>query len=528
MAHRSGAVVALMLQLWFAPSQFAAAAAFLHDYYRWEKSTVPTLCTSLPMSDDALSPSGDAISTSDTNPSEEPQRKRRQRYQGRYPRNFKEKYKELRGDDSTIHKVLQKGMTPAGTHVPIMLNECLHYMGIKSMRSINNNEEDDSTQDQNIEPKEHQNQLPALVVDCTLGYGGHSSHLIEAILLRNKQIRDDDSVGSVVNANENALISQLVAFDQDAVELKKTDERLRAAHDLQHPDNEQDQTNSNVFTTVHQNFCTLGKYLERTGETGRVTNLLADLGLSSMQIDDNERGFTYKREGPLDMRMYTNVDDSSETTDTATSSTAVTSSEETAYDLLCRLKPKQLKSMLEENSDEVYATEIANGLLLKNDPKKKKNQKKASIPKTTTELADRVRAIVEPLMQEAEFDRGKAKNSNNVATAAEIKVPKANLDSTVARVMQAIRIELNGEFRVLEQLLYDLPTILAPGGRAVFLTFHSGEDRRVKKAFKSGFKSGIYSSWSRDVVRPTAKERRDNPRSSCCKLRWVVRSNKPI
>ena len=393
---------------------------------------------------------------------------------------------------------------------------------------MRNNNKEDSMQDQNMEIEEHQNQSPALVVDCTLGYGGHSSHLIEAILEINKLIQGDDIAGSVVNKHENAPINRLIAFDQDAVELKKTDERLRAAYDLHPPDNKQGQGNSNVFTTVHQNFCTLGNYLQTTGETGRVTNLLADLGLSSMQIDDNERGFTYKREGPLDMRMNTNIDNSSEMTDTVNSSTAVSLSTETAYDLLCRVKPKQLKSMLEENSDEAYATEIANGLLLKHDPNKKKSKKKAVIPKTTTELADRVRAIVEPLMQEAEFDKGKAKNSNNVATAAEIKVPKAKLDSTVARVMQAIRIELNGEFRVLEQLLDDLPIILAPGGRAVFLTFHSGEDRRVKKAFKSGFKSGVYSSWSRDVVRPTAQERRDNPRSSCCKLRWVVRSEKTI
>jgi 16S rRNA (cytosine1402-N4)-methyltransferase len=100
------------------------------------------------------------------------------------------------------------------------------------------------------------------------------------------------------------------------------------------------------------------------------------------------------------------------------------------------------------------------------------------------------------------------------------------LDSTVARVMQAIRIEVNSEFESLEELLNDLPHILAPGGRAVILTFHSGEDRRVKKAFKTGFKDGLYSSWSRDVVRPTTEERRNNPRSSCCKLRWVVRSGK--
>eukprot|EP00978_Attheya_sp_CCMP212_P000137 scaffold259_cov55-Attheya_sp.AAC.2 len=91
--------------------------------------------------------------------------------------------------------------------------------------------------------------------------------------------------------------------------------------------------------------------------------------------------------------------------------------------------------------------------------------------------------------------------------------------------MQAIRIEINGEFRVLDQLLEDLPDVLVPNGRAVFLTFHSGEDRRVKKAFKAGFKNGIYSSWSRDVVRPSSTERRDNPRSSCCKLRWAIRSD---
>eukprot|EP00977_Amphora_coffeiformis_P029049 scaffold38418_cov168-Amphora_coffeaeformis.AAC.3 len=408
-------------------------------------------------------------------------------------------------------------MTPAGTHVPIMLHECLHYMGIKNnnMRHDNHNQnEQDMVQDPN-ETKEQQppnHPLPALVVDCTLGYGGHSSHLIQAILERNSRIQGDPSMAS-------SPTSRLIAFDQDAVELQKTDERLRATYNLQHPDDNDNR--NNIFTTVHQNFSTLGNYLKTTGDTGRVTNLLADLGLSSMQIDDNERGFTFKREGPLDMRMNTNPGVPSEMTEDGTTPTAGSAPTETAYDLLCRLTPKQLQKMLEENSDEVYAKEIAHGLL-----KKKSSQTNAvAIPQTTTELADRVRTIVEPLMQGG--DRNKAGNSNNHKAIA-ARVPKAKLDSTVARVMQAIRIELNGEFRVLEQLLEDMPTILAPGGRAVFLTFHSGEDRRVKKAFKSGFKSGIYSSWSRDVVRPTATERRDNPRSSCCKLRWVVRSDKAI
>lgn len=363
---------------------------------------------------------------------------RRVRYAGKYPRNFKDKYKEHEGDDATISKVLAKGMTPAGTHVPIMLKECFQHMGLVG--------------------KEKKEDEPLLVIDCTLGYGGHSSHILRA--LKQQQVPSN---------------SELIAFDQDSLEIAKTEARLR--EELQ-SDVDDD---SVQFTAINQNFCTLKSHLESTGQVGKVTSLLADLGLSSMQIDDNDRGFTYKREGPLDMRMNNNEG-------------------ETAYELLCRLKPKQLKRMLQENSDEVYATEIAFGLL----------HKKHSIPETTVELATRVREIVEPLMLEA--------------IQPKKKVEKKQLDSTVARVMQALRIELNGEFAVLEQLLQDLPSCLAPGGRAVFLTFHSGEDRRVKKALKDGFKSGIYSSWSRRVDRPTAAERRNNPRSSCCKLRWAIRS----
>ena len=142
----------------------------------------------------------------------------------------------------------------------------------------------------------------------------------------------------------------------------------------------------------------------------------------------------------------------------------------------------------------------------------------AKIPDTTIEFAERVRDTVIPLLQK---ENGKI----NKKESAEIK---KQLDSTVARVMQAIRIEVNGEFRALDKLLDDIPSVLAPGGRAVFLTFHSGEDRRVKKSFKSGFKSGIYSAWSDDVVRPTKEERRNNPRSSCCKLRWAIRSEKTL
>ena len=174
--------------------------------------------------------------------------------------------------------------------------------------------------------------------------------------------------------------------------------------------------------------------------------------------------------------------------------------------------------MLQENSDEEHAAVVAQAIL-----------GKKPIPSTTVELAHCVKDAVRPLLSPPpKMKKKKPQNTGDEPPRRndDSAIVKKQLDSTVARVMQAIRIQVNSEFEALEALLDDLPHILAPGGRAVFLTFHSGEDRRVKKAFKTGFKDGVYTSWSRDVVRPTAEERRENPRSSCCKLRWVVRSDK--
>lgn len=382
--------------------------------------------------------------------------KRRERYSGRYPKNFKDKYKERQGDEETISKVLAKGMTPAGQHVPIMVKECLHYMG--------------------LEDNKHDRDSPVLVVDCTLGYGGHSSYILKQIM--------------------NSTDARLIAFDQDSVEIIKTEERIRKSV-LEETGGTATKSageeGNDIFTAVNQNFAELGSYMTSTNQVGKVTSLLADLGLSSMQIDNNDRGFTYKRDGPLDMRMSPEDD-----------------STDTAYQLLRRLRVRQLKSMLKQNSDEEFAAEIAFGLI----------GDRSKIPTTTIELADRVRDIARPLII-------KQHNWNiDQIGKNQAKKLKSQLDSTIARVMQAIRIEVNGEFRVLERLLEDIPTkVLSPGGKVVILTFHSGEDRRVKKSFKNGFKSGIYSAWSRDVVRPTAEERRNNPRSSCCKLRWAILSD---
>jgi 16S rRNA (cytosine1402-N4)-methyltransferase len=389
-------------------------------------------------------------------------RRRRVRYNGNYPRNFNEKYKELQGDEATVQKVLSKGMTPAGRHVPILLKECLHHLGLL-----------ESTRDG-----------PTFYVDCTLGYGGHSSQVLKRLL---------------EDGNKD---NRLICFDRDSVEIIKATDRL---HKIvkEHGDSQFD---TNPVTTVNRNFCELHSHLEETSGVGKVTALLADLGLSSMQVDDAGRGFTYKREGPLDMRM-------AGTTGPTT---------ESAYDLLSRLTVKQLTKMLQENSDEEHAKVIAQAILGDSSAKTLQGRND-NIPSTTVALANVVRDAVRPLISPVPNKRQTGNDPPRDSTAV-----RKQLDSTIARVMQAIRISVNSEFESLEELLDDLPLILAPGGRAVVLTFHSGEDRRVKKAFKAGFKNGIYSSWSRDVVRPSAQERRDNPRSSCCKLRWVVRSDKEI
>jgi 16S rRNA (cytosine1402-N4)-methyltransferase len=403
-------------------------------------------------------------------------RQRRVRYRGNYPRNFADKYKELSGDEETIQKVLRKGMTPAGRHVPILVKECMTHLGLC---------------DQSLIEEHSASKEAVFFVDCTLGYGGHSTAVLRW-LLENQITMTDHS-------------HRMVCFDRDPIEISKATERLVRVYDeyLDVVGDEMDVNNRNgLITTINRNFCDLRYYLEThdasNNQIGKVTALLADLGFSSMQIDDASRGFTYKREGPLDMRMNASEGDA-------------TMNSENAYDLLSRITVNELTKMLQENSDEEHSSTIAQAIV-----------GSKHIPLTTTELANVVRDAVRPHIS----PKQKKPQQSSENSRRDSPIVRQQLDATVARVMQAIRIEVNNEFESLQQLLDDLPLILAPGGRAVFLTFHSGEDRRVKKAFKSGYKDGIYSSWSRDVIKPTPEERRDNPRSSCCKLRWVVRSNK--
>jgi 16S rRNA (cytosine1402-N4)-methyltransferase len=195
--------------------------------------------------------------------------------------------------------------------------------------------------------------------------------------------------------------------------------------------------------------------------------ILADLGVSSMQIDDPGRGFSVKLEGPLDMRMNPGRGQS-------------------AANLLQRIKAEPLAELFRENADEPYAAMLGANLAGKSFA-------------TTRTLAEAIRSALP-------------------------RLSKDEVDLTVRRVFQALRIAVNDEFSALDTFLRNLPACLNPGGRVAILTFHSGEDRRVKKAFAAGRRDGHYAEIAEEVMRPSAAERNANPRSSPAKLRWARRT----
>jgi 16S rRNA (cytosine1402-N4)-methyltransferase len=339
--------------------------------------------------------------------SDEPPRphRRRPRYAGKHPRRFAEKYKELAPDQypDIAARVLASGKTPAGSHVPIMVAEVLGALAPR--------------------PGE-------VVVDCTLGHGGHATSLLHAV-------------------RPGGL---LIGLDVDPVELPKTEARLRGLG-----------FGAEVFRAHRSNFAGLPQALAAEGLPG-ADAVLADLGLSSMQLDDPRRGFTMKTAGPLDMRMNP-------------------SRGQPASAWLSTVGPARLAGVLEECADEPHAALLAAALAGRHFD-------------LTTQLADAVRAALSHL-------------------------PAGEAESSVRRVFQAVRIAVNEELTALEMLLRVLPASLNPGGRAAILTFHSGEDRRVKKAFQAGLGDGLYEAVAEEVVRPSADECRDNPRARPAKLRWA-------
>lgn len=341
---------------------------------------------------------------------------RRPRYAGKNPRRFTDKYKEHDPARyaTDVAKVLASGKTPAGSHRPILVDEILAVLALK--------------------PGD-------LAVDCTLGFGGHAREMLARL-----------SPGG-----------RLIGLDVDPIEHPKTTARLRAAG-----------WGDEVFTAVRSNFAGLPKVLADLGLTG-ADAILADLGVSSMQLDDPSRGFTFKTDCPLDLRLNPARPPS-------------------AADWLARVSVKKLVTALTENADEPLAEWLAQEL----------TARRSSTPFTRTrQLAEAIRAI---LLQ--------AKPRHDPKTA----------DDCVRRVFQALRIAVNDEFGVLDLFLRHLPSCLNPRGRVAILTFHSGEDRRVKHAFRAGVRAGIYSVTNEEVVRAGPEERRANPRSTSAKLRWAVRA----
>lgn len=337
-----------------------------------------------------------------------PPHRRRPRYPGKNPRRFEEKYKEHDPQRyaEIVAKVVAAGKTPAGTHRSIMVAEILEVLA--------------------PQPGE-------IAVDCTLGHGGHAQELLARIQPGGR----------------------LLGLDADPIELPKTGARLRAAG-----------FGPEVFTAHRSNFAGLPQVLAAAGLAG-VDLLLADLGVSSMQIDDPARGFSVKLTGPLDMRMNP-------------------SRGQSAAALLEKIRPAALAELLRENADEPEAETLAAFLAGKSFS-------------TTTALADAIRGALPRRDREA-------------------------TDLAVRRVFQALRIAVNDEFGALDTWLRHLPVCLNPGGRVAVLSFHSGEDRRVKQAFAAGLRERVFAAITDEVIRPTPAERNTNPRSSAAKLRWARRA----
>ncbi len=349
--------------------------------------------------------------------------RRRPRYRGTHPRAFSEKYKEL--DPARFpgerEKVLASGKTPAGSHVPVLLADVLDALSPR--------------------PGD-------FAVDATLGFGGHASELLKRILPGGR----------------------LLALDIDPIELPKAAARLESlAKELGTPD---------AVRCVRRNYAGLRKLLADDSRDANGTNganvILADLGVSSMQLDDPARGFSWKHDVPLDLRMNPERG-------------------LPAGSLLLRMKRKEIEDFLRKWGDEPEAAGIARHIhLLRNSPLLR-----------TSDVA----AAVESAYQ-GRTDRH----------TSEAKI------SSLSRTFQAIRILVNDELTALAAFLRELPACLVPGGRVAILTFHSGEDRLVKKAFTAGLADGSYAEISRDVVRASPEERRANPRSQPAKLRLAVRA----
>lgn len=347
--------------------------------------------------------------------SEQTVHKRRVRYKGTHPKNYKEKYKELNPEkyQDTIEKVINKGSTPAGMHISICVKEIIDFLQI---------------------------QPGQIGLDATLGYGGHTKAMLACL-----------------NGE-----GHIYGLDVDPIESEKTKKRLEKLG-----------YGEELLTVKLINFANIDQVAE---EYGPFDFVLADLGVSSMQIDNPERGFSYKIDGPLDLRLNPTKGIS-------------------AAQRLEQVTQQELEGMLIENADEPYAKEIARAVCAE--------IKKGRAVDTTTRLREIIEGVVKNVPE---------------------KDKKDVIKKTCQRTFQALRIDVNSEFEVLEQFMEKLPGALKSGGRAAILTFHSGEDRLVKQYFKYYKKEGVYKDVAKDVIRPSAQECNRNQRARSTKMRWAIKA----
>jgi 16S rRNA (cytosine1402-N4)-methyltransferase len=272
------------------------------------------------------------------------------------------------------------------------------------------------------------------IVDCTLGLGGHSAAILDRI----------------------KPTGRLIAIDFDPANIELARQRLTPI--------------GGHFDLFHNNFAALPTVLTQAGLT-KVDAILADLGVASPQIDDPARGFSYRRPGPLDMRMDPTRG-------------------QPASALIARLHEDELCEALLELGDETDAPQIARLIV----------ERRKISPITTTE------GLMAIVCEARDF---------TLKRAAGAKLHPA------ARTFQALRILVNRELANLDRLLAVIPDCLNPGGAAAIISFHSGEDRRVKSALRHGRDEGIYESISPDPILATEAEQKLNPRSRSAKLRWA-------
>ena len=343
---------------------------------------------------------------------------RRPRYSGTHPKSFQQKYKE---HNIAAHPELRthlraKGKTPAGSHIPVLIEEVIGCLKPKAGQTI---------------------------ADCTVGYGGHSLEFIKHI----------------------GPTGKLIAFDVDGAELERTRHRLSKE--------------KASISFYHSNFAGIANALSKEKLDG-YDIIFADLGVSSMQIDNPARGISYKNEGPLDMRMDERL-------------------KQTGADLLNSLSEEELAKALWELSDEPDYKEIAHLIVIQ----------RAVQPITQVSQLVRLVFAVKGLTINSWKKKQRSSKFGSLHPAA--------------RTFQALRILVNDELGCLKELLRIAPYCLRPGGRIGIISFHSGEDRLVKQSFRDGVENGIYQSASQNAIVPRTKEIMSNPRCASAKFRWAIK-----